>query len=356
MTQDPAINALIATLKKIPADQHCLWFADENSLAALPHLVQSHPQLSLCTNRYDIHQRALALGIKSTFNDAELNPKQTPPTAQQHVLARVSKEKPLTHHVINQAASKFGAMAHLHLAGLKGEGIKTTIKKAASLFAKNTGSLKNGDAYSGSFSEPLNSPALLETQDYTGVRQIGDFEGFRLFSKPGVFGFEKIDDGSVLLLDSAHQYLQSQHITPEAILDLGCGYGLLTLGCQNWGARYFAATDNNAAALIAMQANADANDCTVDIIPADAGADIDHYFDCVVCNPPFHQGFSVSGDLTDKFLQNASHKLTSSGYAFFVVNSFIAIEKKAARYFQQQKTLVNNKRFKVVLLHKPLKR
>ena len=354
MTQDHAITALVATLKQIPADKACLWFADENSLAALPLLAQSHPGLSLSTNRYDIHQQALALNIKSTFNDAELAPEQTQPTPQ-HVLARVSKEKPLTHHVINQAASQFGPMVHLHLAGLKGEGIKTTIKQAANLFAQTTGSQKKGDAYSGSFSEPLSSATLLPTQDYPCVRQIGEFEHFRLFSKPGVFGFEKIDEGSVLLLKSAHQYLQHQQITPEAMLDLGCGYGLLTLGCQSWGARYFVATDNNAAALIAMQANAERNGCAVDIIPADAGAGIDHPFDGILCNPPFHQGFSVSGDLTDKFLQSASHKLTANGHAFFVVNSFIAIEKKAARYFDRQTTLLNNKKFKVVLLQKSKK-
>ena len=348
MTQDLAINLLLNKLREIPKEQHCAWFADENSLEALPLLAANHPKLALCTNRYDIHAQALALGINSVFNDVNLAEIITPKT--QHLFIRISKEKPVTHHTINQAAQQLHGNASLHIAGLKGEGIKTYLKKTQALFFQKVPVKKDKDAHYSGFSSPDKHAAPLETQNYDELRNIGDINNQTLLSKPGVFGYEKIDEGSELLLTTAHAHLKDNAIKPHSQLDLGCGYGLLTFGSRHWGNQRFTATDNNAAALIAIAAGAKANNINVDIIAADAGAEIDDAYDCILCNPPFHQGFSISGDLTDKFLKQASQKLTPDGIAFFVVNSFIGIEQKATQYFKKQETLVNNKKFKVLVL------
>ena len=348
MTQDLAINLLLSRLQQVSAEQHCTWFADENSLAILPLLAQTSAKLALCTNRYDIHTQALALGINSAFNDAQLAEQITPQT--QHVFIRISKEKPLAHHTINQAAQTLKNDATLHLAGLKGEGIKTYLKKTQTLFLKSSATKKNKDAHYGAFASANSDAAPLDTQNYDQLREIGSFNNQTMLSKPGVFGFEKIDEGSELLLDVTQKYLQNHNIQPHNQLDLGCGYGLLTFGSRHWGSKNFTATDNNAAALLAITASAKANNLELEIVAADAGAEIKGAFDCILCNPPFHQGFSISGDLTDKFLNHASQKLSPKGHAFFVVNSFIGIEKKASRYFKQQETLTNTKRFKVLAL------
>ena len=350
MTLDLAINLLLNKLREIPKEQYCAWFADENSLEALPLLATTHPKLQLCTNRYDIHSQALALGIDSLFNDVKLTEIISPKT--QHLFIRISKEKPVTHHTINQAAQQLCSTASLHLAGLKGEGIKTYLKKTQALFLQKTPTKKEKDAHYGSFSSPNEHAESLETQNYDELRNIGDINNQTLLSKPGVFGFEKIDAGSELLLTTAHSYLKDNAITPRSQLDLGCGYGLLTLGSRRWGNQRLTATDNNAAALIAIAASAKANNADVDIIAADAGAEINDTYDCILCNPPFHQGFSISGDLTDKFLKQASQKLAPDGLAFFVVNSFIGIEQQASHYFKKQETLINTKKFKVIILSK----
>ena len=174
----------------------------------------------------------------------------------------------------------------------------------------------------------------------------------QLLSKPGIFGYEKIDEGSELLLTYAKKYLDSHAITPQKILDLGCGYGLLSLMSAQWHPREIVATDNNAAALNAVSASAAANNIAIKVVADDAGENISEKFDALLCNPPFHQGFSVSGDLTLKFLRSASQKLTPDGIAFFVVNSFIGIEKKAEAFFSRQELLINNKKFKVFALKK----
>ena len=85
----------------------------------------------------------------------------------------------------------------------------------------------------------------------------------------------------------------------------------------------------------------------------DCAGQLEGSFDLIVCNPPFHQGFEVEGDLTDRFLAAANRLLEPSGKAVFVVNAFISLEKKAASYFQQVDTLANNRSFKVIVCASP---
>lgn len=354
--QDTAISQLLSQLQATPAEAYKLWFADENSYGALGQLANYSTNLTVLSNRFDIHQQAQTLGLDSVFNDVDFSGICS--TAPEAIFIRISKEKPVTHHAINQAAATLNRTGQLHLAGYKNEGIKTYAQKAATLFAQSSKLQKHKDSHICSLSLPKTpeDSAKLDTQNYTQLRTIGTFAGNTLISKPGVFGFEKIDDGSTLLLEEAEAFLvQQKRITSQtSLLDLGCGYGLLALTACTWGISSVTATDNNAAALSAITHGAQANPAItpggIHILPTDAGAGIKDKFNIILCNPPFHQGFDISGDLTDKFLRNANNLLAKGGTALFVVNSFIAIEKKAASIFKHQKTLCNNKRFKVLAL------
>lgn len=69
-----------------------------------------------------------------------------------------------------------------------------------------------------------------------------------------------------------------------------------------------------------------------------------------MCNPPFHRGFDVDGDLARDFLIAAKQKLAADGTAIFVVNSFIPLEKKLAGLFTSTHLLADNRQFKVLAL------
>jgi 16S rRNA (guanine1207-N2)-methyltransferase len=76
-------------------------------------------------------------------------------------------------------------------------------------------------------------------------------------------------------------------------------------------------------------------------------------FNLILCNPPFHQGFSVESALTDKFLNSTQRLLAKKGTAYFVVNAFIPLESKAERVFAKHPSatiavVANNKQFKVI--------
>ena len=73
-------------------------------------------------------------------------------------------------------------------------------------------------------------------------------------------------------------------------------------------------------------------------------------FDLILCNPPFHQGFSVDAALTDKFLRQTRRLLSAGGVAVFVVNQFIPLERAAEKYFRRIETAARNQSFKLIRL------
>jgi 16S rRNA (guanine1207-N2)-methyltransferase len=96
-------------------------------------------------------------------------------------------------------------------------------------------------------------------------------------------------------------------------------------------------------------------DIDTQVIAGDAGDKIDQRFDTVLCNPPFHQGFAIDGDMSVKFLSATKRLVASTGQALFVVNTFIPLEQKAKAYFRYIEVLANNGSFKLVALsqHEP---
>lgn len=337
---DAASLALIPLLAQTPGP--CLWVADENSHSSLSQLVPFRNQLHLVTHRIDTHETALRLGLNSRLcSDFWAD------VPVQACFFRIFKEKPLVHYIINQARQHLPLHGQLVLAGHKTEGIKTYCEKTAQLFLQSQKAQKQGDTYLGQFTQPA-QPAqqLLPTQDYPALRPVLTLNGRSVYSRPGLYGWDKLDLGSQLLIDTFLQHAQSKAY--EASLDLGCGYGYLTLAFAHLPIGQRVATDNNLLATEAMQANAQAFGLAVDVLTADCAQGIQQRFDLILCNPPFHKGFHTQGDLTQLFLERAHQRLAPKGEAWFVVNSFIGIENKARALFKHGEVLAHTPHFKVL--------
>src|SRR5690606_9948663 len=82
-------------------------------------------------------------------------------------------------------------------------------------------------------------------------------EGLTIHSKPGLFGWNKIDQGSEFLIQSLPAMLGTMPRPPASLLDLGCGYGYLTLMTKDLPLQGRVLTDNNAAALFTARHNCD---------------------------------------------------------------------------------------------------
>ncbi|UHQ55887.1 MULTISPECIES: class I SAM-dependent methyltransferase [unclassified Microbulbifer] len=301
-----------------------LWIADENSKA----LLQAGFTFAgdLITNRWDIAHLADGRCNRSFFSDFHFT------EAGRHyrrVVFPVSKEKAVVHHIINCVPRILGEGGELVLLGGKQSGIKTYATKAAARLGCGKNLDKHGQEYTSTLVLHHDGGELLDDQDYPRLRQLDSLAG--LYSKPGLFGWNKIDRGSALL---AAQFLTHLPGPGANIVDLGCGYGYLSCQLAKLGEFHFTATDNNAAALVACERNFHEAGIAGVVTPSDAGRDLQSGFaDLVICNPPFHQGFQVEGDLTGRFLENAARLLKSDGMALFVVNEFIPLQKKATAYF-----------------------
>ncbi|NIB43748.1 methyltransferase [Pseudomaricurvus alkylphenolicus] len=346
---DPCFTPLLPYLQKPDGDT--LWIADENLLAQVEHM-RAHSQLRVISNRYDVWQGSCKAGLEAVFSDYDFS--EFNDTSLDRVVYRVSKEKPVVHQVINQAWRILKPGGHLILSGAKNEGAKSFVDKASKLFGKKVNAQKLGNGYLGIICkhQAFDPDSCLDTKQYNQLRPVFEIAGREVFSKPGQFGWEKRDQGSALLIDTAVDYLQQRSLNPASILDLGCGYGYLTLRTADWpGIDTRWATDNNAAALATCAHNAREWGLSVEVIAGDAGAGIDRRFDLVLCNPPFHQGFQVESALTDKFLRNTRRLLQADGVALFVVNQFIGLEKRADHYFGQVEMIASDGQFKVLALN-----
>ena len=330
------------------ATSQSIWFSDENVLNQLPDAQNWLQKPALITNRWDIAQQATHLGFNSQFSDFDLT--NIASDSVDHIFYRISKEKAVTHHLINQAQRILKPNGTLWISGQKNEGVKTYIEKASALFGCEKSIQKDGMSYSSQLSKRNNTGEQLNDENYYELRECFDINNASVVSKPGQFGWNKIDQGSEYLISEVMPLLSNTEI--EHCLDLGCGYGYLTIASQQLSIKQRTLTDNNAAALATAQANCTRLNINADVIAGDAGAQLQNRFDLILCNPPFHQGFSVDGDLTDKFLRNAAKLLTENGVAYFVVNQFIALEKKALPFFKCINLIAQNKSFKVIELRK----
>ncbi|MEH6826070.1 MAG: methyltransferase [Motiliproteus sp.] len=342
-------QSLQQQLSQHPAALAALWVVDEN----LPALSQIAPQagIALLTNRCDLLQRGESLGWTVRFSDFDFSPWAD--ASLDRVYYRVSKEKAVVHHVINQAWRVLKPGGQLRLLGAKQEGTKTYYDKARKLFGQGElDKLGKGDfaaVLTRSDADNVDLNLRLDDRDYPLLRPIAE----DFISKPGLFGWDKLDQGSAFLAEH-FSALWPRLSTPQPrVLDLGCGYGYLSAKAHQLGAASITATDNNAAALLACQQNFDRLGISGSVVSDDCGASQTERFDLVLCNPPFHQGFALEGELTERFVAAAARLTAFEGMALFVVNQFIPLERKAQGLFAEVDSFADNGSFKLIRLARP---
>ncbi|QEI12448.1 methyltransferase [Cellvibrio japonicus] len=352
MMSDPAFLWLLQQLQHEPGS-NSLWCVDENTTEEWRSLAPTS-HIHVVSNRWDLADAMGQAGWHSAFHDFDL--RQQAAASLDAVFYRISKEKPLVHHLLNQAWRCLKIGGKLYLSGQKNEGIKTFAEKAADLLGCARQTQKQGLAYSAILTKQGNvtQGRLLDDSDYSTLRVINPESAVPLLSKPGQFGWNKADQGSRFLLEHLPALLRSEQLAPTTCLDLGCGYGYLTLNASKLpecaSIQQWLLTDNNAAALLSAQANVDYHQLNAQVVGDDCAAHLREPLDLILCNPPFHQGFNVEGELTGKFIATAQRLLKRGGLALFVVNQFIPLEKKAAGVFRTIKLLADNGSFKLVVL------
>ena len=323
-----------------------LWLLDENISEQDIAGVSAAANLQAVTNRYDVYLALQKKGFKAELSDYDFSGFEL--GSFDAVYYRVSKEKAVVHHIINAASRCLKNTGKLYLAGYKNEGIKTYVDKAAILLGSDA------DKQRGAKSSLLATlvrgeidTKRLDDKNYTEFTGIAA-DAVSLVTKPGIFGWNKIDQGSAFLIDYLASYMETLARQPERVIDLGCGYGYLSVMASQILRAEYLATDNNITAINACKRNFSRHNIKGEVLIDNCAESISAKADLVICNPPFHQGFDIEGDLTSRFLQATQSLLNSNGLALFVVNGFIPLEKKAAPLFSKVEVVASNKSFKVV--------
>jgi 16S rRNA (guanine1207-N2)-methyltransferase len=195
----------------------------------------------------------------------------------------------------------------------------------------------------------LNTEELdLWSQDYEMRREI---EGI-YWTRPGIFAWDRIDEGSQLLIDHLPSHMEG------TVGDLGCGWGLLSMRILE---RF-----DGIKRLDAMDADRDAVEAARRNIgnvksPARSRAfwhDVstgieERHYDWIVMNPPFHEGREPDSGVGIQFIAAAAQGLRSTGELWLVANKHLPYEAVLREMFDvmEQKAEMNN--FKVLCARMP---
>ena len=142
-----------------------------------------------------------------------------------------------------------------------------------------------------------------------------DLHGFAL--APGIFSADGIDPGSYALAEVLPAQLSGH------IVDLGAGWGYLSVVAEARGATDLDMVEANADALTCAEANTQhARAHWADATRWQPDEKAQH----VIMNPPFHQGRKGVPDLGCAFIENASRMLAPKGTLWMVANRHLPYE------------------------------
>ena len=161
-------------------------------------------------------------------------------------------------------------------------------------------------------------------------------------STPGIFAWDRIDDGSALLANHLPDDL-SGHVA-----DFGCGWGYLSREALLLadGIQHIDLIDAEHLAIDAARTNITDErasfhwlDLTTEAPP--------HTYDAIVCNPPFHTGRASTPELGQQVIDAASRALRPGGRFYMVANRGLPYERMLKANFASFETLADNNKFRV---------
>ena len=163
-------------------------------------------------------------------------------------------------------------------------------------------------------------------------------------TKPGIFGWQKIDRGSALLIEAIDMPLKGRGA------DFGAGYGFLSSELLKNGTHeisHMDVIDADHHALDCARENLNAQDCAFlweDLTkPYKASAP----YDFIVMNPPFHDAKQGDPAIGQAFIQNAYSNLKPGGQLWMVANTHLPYETTLS-IFPQVERKVQKDGFKVL--------
>lgn len=193
--------------------------------------------------------------------------------------------------------------------------------------------------------------ANVDTYNETAVkRELGLYKprniiGGAFVSYPGIYGWDKIDKGSSLLLN----HISAAEV--KNVADFGCGYGYLCADAsEKIRADMWHCIDADWRALEVAKTNMHAHgndncryywsDITADEPPVQG-------MDIILMNPPFHEGQKGDPEIGNAFIRSAFKALNKKGELWMVANNHLPYERALNEHFSSVEKLAEEQGFKV---------
>ena len=165
-------------------------------------------------------------------------------------------------------------------------------------------------------------------------------EGLEAWSQPGIFAWDRIDGGSILLAQTATAL-------KGAGADLGCGYGALaTVVLGSPAVTALRLIDLDRRAIEAARRNVSDPRALfewADVRTVEAAGDLDF----IVTNPPFHDGGTEDKRLGQAFIRQAAGMLKKGGVLWLVANRHLPYETELNAAFKRVRMTADTGGYKV---------
>ena len=173
----------------------------------------------------------------------------------------------------------------------------------------------------------------------TSLQPVGDGSWV---SQPGIFSWDRIDDGSALLVRHLPDGLAGH------VADFGCGWGYLgrEILSRSPGVTAIDLIDAEHRALEAARANIRDPRATLHWLDI-AAEPAPSTYDAIVCNPPFHAGRAAEPALGQSVIAAAARALRPGGGFYMVANRGLPYEPLLRASFASFETLADNNKFRV---------
>jgi 16S rRNA (guanine1207-N2)-methyltransferase len=275
------------------------------------------------------------------------------------VLMTIPKERRFARFLIMKSWETLKAGGQIYLAGPTRQGAKAVIKDAQRLFGnavvvgyrshqRLARCVKNEDIFPHPLPKEFQKPGIAPGTNHKIWLQQPE-ANLVLETNPGIFSWQKVDEGTMLLLGNLV-------IDPgSSVWDIGCGYGVIGLWAAIKGAEFVFMSDVNLLAVDYAFRNAVQNqlESIVATSPGD-GLEVTHKeiqpsrFDLIVSNPAFHQGRKVDKSMAGTVIANSSRYLKPGGRLILVANQFLNYDQYLDNYFNQVSKLAQTNKYHVI--------
>ena len=323
----------VALARRNPAGE--IWLFDPNVIAM--NMAEQTLQANRATNAHLRREIGIVPERMETF-DA--------------VVVEAPKDRKLARRWLVEAQAALKTGGQLFVAGANEHGIRSVIADAEALFGsalvlayKKGNRVARAINVAGAAGRPVwaSEPGIAPGTWYEFDVDLHG-RAFQLRSLPGVFAYDRLDEGTRLLLTTL---APSQH---ARVLDIGCGYGIIGMVAAHLGASHVDLVDANLLAVAAAGENIARNRIANAQVVAGDGirAVAERRYDLIATNPPFHVGGAVDYEVARTFIDYARRVLMPNGQLLLVTNQFIRYDQLLRSTFERVECLAQTASYRVL--------